>query len=76
MSLSKLKSIPVMKTDIKGFSTHVGLLSDLELSKLLEEHKNFIKGKTEKYHGNIIKGEGDAFWIVFNSDLSGVNERI
>ena len=55
MSLSKLKSTPIMKTDIKGFSTHVGLLNDLELSNLLEEHKSFIKNKTEKYKGAIIK---------------------
>ena len=76
MSLSKLKSIPIMKTDIKGFSTHVGLLNDLELSNLLEEHKNFIKNKTEKYKGKIIKGEGDAFWITFKSVTAAVNSGI
>ena len=76
MSLSKLKSTPIMKTDIKGFSTHVGLLNDLELSNLLEEHKNFIKNKTEKYKGEIIKGEGDAFWITFKSVTAAVNSGI
>ena len=65
-----------MKTDIKGFSTHVGLLNDLELSNLLEEHKNFIKNKTEKYKGKIIKGEGDAFWITFKSVTAAVNSGI
>ena len=35
----------IMKTDIKGFSNKVGLLDDLELSKLLNEHKIFIKQK-------------------------------
>jgi len=73
MSLSKLKSKPIMKTDIKGFSTHIGLLNDLELSKLLEEHKNFIKSKIEIYEGIIVKGEGDAFWIIFNSVTDAVN---
>ena len=38
----------IMKTDIKGFSNKVGLLDDLELSKLLNEHKNFIKQKVTK----------------------------
>jgi len=76
MSLSNLKSIPIMKTDIKGFSTHVGLLNDLELSNLLEEHKNFITDKTEKYKGEIIKGEGDAFWITFKSVTAAVNSGI
>ena len=42
----------IMKTDIKGFSNKVGLLDDLELSKLLNEHKNFIKQKvTKSYAG-------------------------
>ena len=40
-----------MKTDIKGFSNRVGLLSDLELSTLLKEHKKFIKNKVEEIYG-------------------------
>lgn len=65
-----------MKTDIKGFSNKVGLLNDLELSKLLNEHKKFIKDKINKYDGKVIKGEGDAFWIIFNSATHAVQSAI
>ena len=65
-----------MKTDIKGFSNRVGLLSDLELSTLLNEHKKFIKNKVEKNNGKVIKGEGDAFWIVFDSVTKAVQSSI
>ena len=43
MNNQKLKCRIIMKTDIKGFSNRIGLLSDLELSTLLTEHKLFIK---------------------------------
>ena len=39
----KLISTAIMKTDMIGFSNIVGSLSDIELSKLLEEYKEFIK---------------------------------
>ena len=65
-----------MKTDIKGFSNRVGLLSDLELSTLLTEHKLFIKNKVEENNGIVIKGEGDAFWIIFKSVTGAVNSAI
>ena len=76
MTTKKLISRAIMKTDIKGFSNRVGLLSDLELSKLLTEHKDFIKRKIKKYFGKIIKGEGDAFWITFESATHAVKSAI
>ena len=76
MRLSNVKSKAIMKTDIKGFSTHVGLLNDLELSKLLKKHKEFIQKKTKDYKGSIIKGEGDSFWITFNSITAAVKSAM
>ena len=73
---NKLKCRVIMKTDIKGFSNRVGLLSDLELSTLLKEHKKFIKNKVEENNGKVIKGEGDAFWIVFDSATKAVQSSI
>ena len=76
MNNQKLKCRIIMKTDIKGFSNRIGLLSDLELSTLLTEHKLFIKNKVEENNGIIIKGEGDAFWIVFDSATKAVQSAI
>ena len=61
----KLVSTAIMKTDIKGFSSKIGLLSDIELSTLLQNHKEFIIRSVYKYNGLIVKGEGDAFIISY-----------
>jgi class 3 adenylate cyclase len=56
-----------MKTDIRGFTTRVGMLSELDLSALLKNHKQFILEMAAKHDGSIVKGEGGAFWMVFPS---------
>ena len=72
----KLISTAIMKTDIKGFSRKIGILSDMELSKLLQDHKEFIIRSVYKYDGSIIKGEGDAFLISFSSVTSAIEAAI
>ena len=73
---AQLISTAIMKTDIIGFSNIIGELSDFELSKLLEEHKEFIIRIVYKYNGSIIKGEGDAFLISFSSSTSATESAI
>lgn len=73
---SQLISTAIMKTDIKGFSRKIGILSDMELSKLLQDHKEFIIRSVYKYNGSIIKGEGDAFLISFSSVTSAIESAI
>ena len=73
---AQLISTAIMKTDIIGFSSIVGELSDFELSQLLEEHKKFVIKIIYKHDGSIIKGEGDAFLISFSSVTSAVESGI
>jgi len=72
----KLISTAIMKTDIIGFSKIVGELTDLELSTLLSEHKDFIIRIIYKFDGSIIKGEGDAFLISFSSVTSATESAV
>ncbi len=65
--MKSLKLSAVMKTDIRGYTTKVGMMNAFDLGKLLKEHKAFISEKVAAYEGSIIKGEGDSFWIVFSS---------
>lgn len=37
------------------------------LSILLKQHKQFILDIAAKHNGSLVKGEGDAFWIIFPS---------
>ena len=73
---AQLISTAIMKTDIIGFSSIVGELSDFELSQLLEEHKKFIIKIIYKYDGSIIKGEGDAFFISFSSVTAAIESAV
>ena len=68
--MANLRSTVIMKTDICGFTERVKRLSESELSALLNQHKNFISDISNKNEGSLIKGEGDAFWIIFSSVTS------
>lgn len=65
--MGNLRSTVIMKTDICGFTAKVKDLSESELSALLNQHKSFISNIITKNEGSIVKGEGDAFWIIFSS---------
>lgn len=65
--MDSLRLSTIMKTDIRGFTNKVGNLSSSDLGALLEEHKTFISTAIQKFGGRIVKGEGDAFWMVFAS---------
>lgn len=68
--MSEYRSTVIMKTDIRGFTTRVGMMSTSDLSKLLSEHKKLILEKIVKYGGQTVKGEGDSFWLIFPSVTS------
>lgn len=65
--MSNLKATVVMKTDLAGFTGKVSQSSQSDLASLLNTHKEIISDVVSKNNGNIIKGEGDSFWITFQS---------
>jgi|GEM_PF-759617 len=65
--MGTLRTTVIAKTDICGFTTRVKVLSETDLSVFLNQHKQFISDIVSRSEGSIIKGEGDAFWIVFPS---------
>lgn len=66
-SMGALRSTVIMKTDICGFTPKTSVLSETELSLLLNAHKRFITDVAANNEGTIVKGEGDAFWMIFPS---------
>lgn len=65
--MAQLRSTVIVKTDLSGFMSKVASLSESELSDLLAEHKELIVATANKYGGSVVKGEGDSFWITFES---------
>jgi len=65
--MAQLRSTVIMKTDLSGFMSKVASLSETELSDLLATHKELILDLATKHGGSVIKGEGDSFWLTFES---------
>jgi class 3 adenylate cyclase len=57
----------IAKTDIVQYSSRVATLSSNDLNALVEDHTQFILDTVSNHEGRIVKGEGDAFWIIFPS---------
>ncbi|MBI9104885.1 MAG: hypothetical protein JEY99_20885 [Spirochaetales bacterium] len=62
-----LKTTVIMKTDIGDFTSQVSKLSSDNLDKMLLKHSRTVKKVIARHRGTIIKGEGDSFWITFES---------
>jgi len=65
--MAQLRSTVIVKTDLSGFMSKVASLSESELSDLLAEHKELIVALARKHGGSVVKGEGDSFWLTFES---------
>jgi class 3 adenylate cyclase len=65
--MAQLRSTVIVKTDLSGFMAKVASLSGTELSALLAGHRDLIREIAARHEGSIIKGEGDSFWLTFDS---------
>lgn len=68
--MAHLRSTVIAKTDIAGFSSRTQALSGAELSTLLLDHTQLFSAIIASHEGTVVKGEGDAFWIIFPSVTS------
>jgi class 3 adenylate cyclase len=68
--MTNLRTTVVTKTDLSDYTVRVQTLVELDLSALLNEHRNFIMETAAKHEGTAIKGEGDSFWLIFPSATS------
>ena len=65
--MSELSSTVIMKTDLANFTNKVAESTQADLTELLNIHKNTVTEVVAKNSGNLVKGEGDSFWIIFPS---------
>lgn len=62
-----LRSAVIMKTDLGGSTPRFRALAQSDLSAELAMHKKLVADIAGVHQGEIVKPEGDAFWIVFPS---------
>ncbi len=65
--MGQVRLTTILKTDLKGFSERVGLISSEELSRLLDGQRDLTAAIFVRHGGTIVKGEGDSFWARFPS---------
>jgi len=74
--MTEFRTTVIMKTDIVDSTPKMAELSESELVRLLNEQKQFTSDIVLKNNGSIIRGEGDAFWIIFPSVTAAVLSAI
>jgi class 3 adenylate cyclase len=57
----------VLKTDIAGYTDRTATMSKVAIGAWLDQHKTVADSVFKGWGGVVIKGEGDAFWVVFDS---------
>jgi class 3 adenylate cyclase len=65
--MSNLLTTVIMKSDWRDSTGRMRSLVEFDLSTALAEHKQLILRLTAQHGGRSVKGEGDAFWLVFPS---------
>ncbi len=62
-----LRATVLMKTDIGGSTARFRALPESDLSAVLAAHRQLVTRVAATHEGQIVKPEGDSFWLVFPS---------
>ena len=62
-----LRATVLMKTDISGSTARFRALPESDLSAALAAHRQLVSRVAATHEGQIVKPEGDSFWLVFPS---------
>lgn len=66
------RTITIMLTDIKGFTSKTAGFSRAETQELLSKHRELVLPVIIKFGGRLVKTIGDAFLAAFNSPTDAV----
>ena len=65
--MTALRTTAIMKTDISGSTARFRALAGADLHAVFVEHREFLSRHAAAHDGQIVKPEGDGFWLVFPS---------
>jgi class 3 adenylate cyclase len=65
--LTTLRTTAILKTDISGSTARFRTLGEADLTALLAAHRQMITRVAATHDGQIVKPEGDGFWLAFPS---------
>ena len=65
--MTNLRTTVIMKTDMSGSTVRLRQLPESEMSVLFVEHHALVARVAASHGGQIVKVEGDGFWLSFPS---------
>ena len=65
--MTTLRTTAILKTDIAGSTPRLREMADTDVATLLREHRAFVTRLAATHDGQIVKPEGDGFWLAFPS---------
>ena len=65
--MTALRTTAILKTDLRSSTVTFRGLSEADLAAVLHEHRAFVTRLAAVHHGQIVKPEGDGFWVTFPS---------
>jgi class 3 adenylate cyclase len=74
--MQTLRTLNVLKTDIRGFTVRSSEISSTDLDELLTEHRLLTERVVERHGGTIFKEMGDSFLVVFESATAAVQAGV
>jgi len=74
--MHKLRTLNILKTDIRGFTIRSSEISSAELDALLNDHRLLTESIMKEHGGIIFKEMGDSFLVVFESATAAVKAGI
>lgn len=67
-----LRTLTIVKTDVRGFTSRSGRMSSAELDEFLISHRQAVVRLMQAWHGTIVKEIGDSFLVTFSSSTEAV----
>lgn len=58
-------NVVVVFSDIEGSTERNEALGDREWVKLLHRHEQLVRSSVSRYHGHVVKNQGDGFMLAF-----------
>jgi class 3 adenylate cyclase len=65
--MTTLRTTAILKTDIAGSTPRLRQMADTDVTTLLREHRAFVSQLAAAQDGQLVKAEGDGYWVAFPS---------
>ncbi|MGC4005718.1 MAG: adenylate/guanylate cyclase domain-containing protein [Pirellulales bacterium] len=74
--MNDLKTLTIVKTDMKGFTSRSSTLAAREMADVLARHRKLIAGIAGRTGGRIFKELGDSYLIAYDSATTAVQAAL